>query len=171
MSEWPKKMALDSESYFEQRALLFGISQPVLDGLKERRWSTFGSFAFSCSHSPGSGDEAAFLRDVVTPLAGVNPEPGQLAALRRLFFEAFTMACSDLKGRLERGDNESPKKLPRVEREDRVESVRARLPGAKLREEREPGASVVEHFAQCAEDGVLRYLPWHKTVSSRHDCH
>ncbi len=89
--------------------------------------------------------------------------------LRRLFFEAYALVVSDMKTRVERGDEDPPRKMPRVEKEDRVEAVRLRLPGARLVDEREPASSVIDLFSQMADDGVLKYVSWGRVVSSRHE--
>eukprot|EP00974_Lingulodinium_polyedra_P069050 6686051-Lingulodinium_polyedra.AAC.1 len=72
-----------------------------------------------------------------------------------------------MRSRLERNEDDPPKKLPRVERENRVEAVKSRLPGARINDEREPGPSVVNAFVQMGDDGYLQYLPWHKTISAK----
>jgi hypothetical protein len=160
-------MSLDSEVYFVQRAKACGLDDNVLAAVLEKGWRTLGGFAFSAHYSPGQGDDTVFKDAVLKPVLGETSAPGQEAALRRLFFEAYSTALQDLKARLERGDGDPPRKLPKVDRDNRVEQVRARLPGARLREEREPGASVIEFYVQNSDEGCLRYLPWNKTVSRR----
>ena len=110
-----------------------------------------GSFAFACPQAPGGGDDAAFTRDVITPILGSEPDRGAVASLRRLFFEAYTFVVQDMRTRVDRSEDDPPRKLPRVEHQDRGAAVRNRLPGARLSDEREPGKSVVDAFAQMSE--------------------
>ena len=50
-----------------------------------------------------------------------------------------------------------------------MEQVKGRLLGARITDDREPDPSVVDAFAQMAEDGSLKYLPWQKIVSSKQE--
>ena len=50
-------------------------------------------------------------------------------ALRRLFFEAFTLAAADLKHRVEAKVDDAPRKIPNLERQERRNQVAARLTG------------------------------------------
>ena len=85
--------------------------------------------------------------------------------VRRLHFEAYTFVAADLRHRVERTDDEPVRKMPRVERESRVEAVRERVGALAQSDERVPGASVVDLFNSMAEDGSLKYVPWTKIVS------
>jgi hypothetical protein len=153
-------MALESGAFFRERASSIGIDDATVQALTVQGWSTLGEFAFATAQAPGtSSDDTQFRRDVVEPALGANPGPGPVAQLRRLFFEAYTMVASDMRSRVERTDDDPPKKLPRVERENRIDAIRRRLPGARLTDEREPGPSVVDAFTQMADDGQLRYVP------------
>ena len=112
-------MELDSKAVFKERVLLFGL-ESVYAEMEKRGWITMGAFAFSCSAPPGSAAEAdRFFAEVAGPLAANNKESPLLPALRRLFFEAWTCSSADLKHRLERRDDEPPRKLPAVGGEER----------------------------------------------------
>ncbi len=161
-------MALESGAFFRERAAAIGLNDATVEALTVQGWSTLGEFAFATPQAPGaSADDVVFRRDVVAPALGEEPEPARVAQLRRLFFEAYTMVASDMRSRVERTDDDPPKKLPRVERENRIDAIRRRLPGARLTDEREPGASVVDAFTQMADDGQLRYVPWNKIISAK----
>ena len=163
------EMALESSAHFRERAKIVGLSEECVELMFSFGWNSMGTFAFSCSQAPGGADDSPFMRDVVTPLLGVDPDRSGVASLRRLFFEAYTFMLQDMRSRVDRNEDDPPRKLPRIEREDRVASVRLRLPGARLTEEREPGTTVVYLFSQMAEDGILKYLPWNRVVSLRHE--
>ena len=87
--------ALDSRAVFQARARSFGLEDEDITALSANGWDTLGNFAFSCAYVPGSPDESAFLDKVVTPVLGADSP--KAAALRRLFFEAYTMAAADLR--------------------------------------------------------------------------
>ena len=118
-------MALDSSSFFRDSALTIGLSRATFDSVVAQGWDTMAKFAFACPQAPGVGDDAIFRRDVVTPVLGPAPLAGAMASLRRLFFEAYTLVASDMKSRVERTDDDPPKKMPRVERQARLLALRA----------------------------------------------
>ena len=160
-------MALDSASFFKDRAVQVGLPPAAVESLELQGWTSMARFAFACPAAPGTGDDAIFRRDVVQPVLGMAPQPGALANLRRLFFEAYTLVASDMKTRVERTDEDPPRKLPRVERQDRLTALQQRLPGSRLSDEREPAPALIDSFNQMSEDGVLKYVPWNRCVSAR----
>ena len=84
---------------------------------------TFGQFAFVSSFQPGSADEQPFV-DALAKVLNAQPLPGALASYRRLYFESHTAAMSDLKTRLERKDDDVPRKLLMSERVERLERAK-----------------------------------------------
>ena len=71
------------------------------------------------------------------------------------------MASADLKNRLERRDDDAPKKLPAAEREERRQALATRLGRGLLIEGRsEPANALVDAAAQMYEDDCLRSMPW-----------
>ena len=90
-------MALDSEAVFAKR-----LSELKLEGFANdfyvKGWDTMGAFAFSCAYSPGSSDDSAFITEVVVPILG-DTNHRLKPQLKRLFFEAYTMAAIDVQKR------------------------------------------------------------------------
>jgi hypothetical protein len=159
---------LDSEEHFKERVLQIGFTAANLVILEAAGWTTLGRFAFSCSQAPGtSASEQAFVDQVLTPLWGAPCPPGTMALTRRLFFEAYTSAASEMRLRLERNDDDPPRRMPRAERETRIAATKLRLPGIEFGTEREPAPSVVDYFATVADEGILKYLEWSRTVSAK----
>ena len=114
-------MALDSKALFARKAAEYGIKEATTTKLTEKGWNTLGSLAFACSATPNSdGGRDAFEREVATPLLGPPSDETsrpELAGLRRLHIEAWMTATTDLKHRLERRDDDPPRRLPAVEPE------------------------------------------------------
>ena len=158
---------LASPSFFAERARAIGFSTEQIVLLVGAGWSTVGKFAFATAQAPGIGEDTALVRDVVTPIFGANTTPALIAMVRNLYFESYTYAASDMRSRVERTDEDPPRRMPRVERETRVEAVRDRIGKSTISEERIPASSVVDFLNACAEDGNLKYLPWAKTISAR----
>ena len=152
-------MATDSEAVFAARAKAVGLTQEHLSKLFEAGFKTLGTFAFSCSYTPGSGDDAVLVESI-TQVLGAKPQPGVLAACRRLYFEAFTLTASELKQRLDRTEDSAPKKLAAAERSFRYDSQQARLAGLDITGPLEPSDSLVDAACQVYEDNRLRFIPW-----------
>ena len=55
-------MSLDSTTVFAKRVeeLKLGL---VLDDMLLQGWDTMGSFAYSCSFTPGSPDDSVFIQE------------------------------------------------------------------------------------------------------------
>ena len=95
------------------------------------------------------------------PLTANNKESPLLPALRRLFFEAWTCPSADLKHRLERRDDEPPRKPPAVEREERRLRLATGLgPGVQLGNSYEPSNALVNEAAEMFEESAIKYITW-----------
>ncbi len=149
---------LDSTAEFNRRAELLGVSQRLRDALGRQGLNTFGRFAFSVAYSPGQQDETP-LTDLATMLnGGVPVNPGEMASLRRLFWESHTLALADLKQKSEHGSEGVTKKLPTAERKARSDNQRTRLTGVVWGPESEPSHQLVDRFVTMMEDNVVSYV-------------
>ncbi len=86
--------ALDSEA-----VLLARMAELGLEGLSEamhaRGWKTMASFAFSVPPSQ-QPDDAQFRNDVILRLVADLDDP-RVPAIRRLHFEAYTIAVVEMR--------------------------------------------------------------------------
>ena len=83
---------------------------------------------------------------------------GQLAGLRRLFWESHTLALADLKHRTEHGTDAVNKKLPTAERQARANEQRTRLVGVTWGPDSEPSHQLVDRFVAMCEENVISYV-------------
>ena len=65
--------------------------------------------------TPSQADDTAFINDVVVPVLGRDDHPKK-AILRRVYYEAYTLAAADMKRKVERTEDDAPRKLPAAER-------------------------------------------------------
>ena len=141
--------------------MAFGFGS-IFDAMVTRGWTTLGAFAFSCFAQPGvtspTGTDV-FYTEVASDLVDGNVNSPLAPGLRRLFFESWTCSSADLKHRMEKRDDEPPRKMPAVEREDRRRRLQERL-GITMRIEglREPSNALVDYVADMYEDNVFRYV-------------
>ena len=155
---------LDSEAAFASRAKEVGLEQAVITLLKNGGVNTYGSLAFITAYRPGQSDEQPFVTSLETVLrrAPTNPE---LILLRRLFFEACTLAISDLKQKTERDDTAEPVRMAIAERNPRLADQKARLVGVHFSLESEPSHKLVDTICQMGADQSLQWLPWEQLTS------
>ena len=157
---------LDSVAVFESRAEEIGLEPSELQELRTRKWNTFGTFAFACGYSPGGPDETRLLQLAakVTGSGALDPDESRLPAIRRLYFEAYTMCAADMRMRLEAREDDRPRKMANVERSQRYDDQVVRLKGLDLTGEMEVSHSLIDIVGQLVEDNSLRYVRWEQAT-------
>ena len=155
---------MDSAAIFAKRVKDLGL-EARLQKLNEVGWDTYGNFAFAAgTPTAGSIPDEVFktkITDVVFELEAGASEPPRAAALRRLWFESYTITVGEMRRRMERTDEDPPRKLPQVEKETRKDMLRKRLGTAVILEgELEPANSLIDRLVQQVEDGHLEYVAW-----------
>ena len=98
-------MALDSSATFAARVRELGLAN-LLDSFLDLGWNNLGTLAFSAGTPGAPSSEAAFDERVIIPLVG-SPSGPQAAAVRRLYFEATTLAAADMRRRMDRVDDDT----------------------------------------------------------------
>jgi hypothetical protein len=110
------------------------------------------------------GSDEPFVAGVIRVVLGAqedDPRRIQTAALRRLYFEAFTLVTADLRERVTKGpESESPRKLPNPERLVRRNRIVQDLNGLQLEGPLEPSNGLVDQVVTMVEEGLVKYIPW-----------
>ena len=151
---------LDSEAVFAERCDEIGILPVELARMRALNVATFGKFDFAASYTPGQLDAAPLLA-LMAMICAVDPPPQErVPLLRRLFFESYTLAAADLRSRLEKRDDDQPRKLAQAERSVRYTAQVHRLTGLDLVGELEPSHALVDLIFQMVEDNQLKYVAW-----------
>ncbi len=75
---------------------------------------------------------------------GTDGSMAAIAVIRRLTFEAQTLITADAKFRIERTDEDKPKKMAHIERETRLQSVERNLLGLTLNDELEGSNGLID---------------------------
>ena len=161
--QWEGTMAasLESEAVFLSRAKDVGLEEASRDLLKANHVASYSAFAFICAFSPSNPDDAAFKLSVSAILGG-EPAAGQLAVLRRLFYESHTLIIADLKDKVSRSEDTGPKRVPAPEKAARRLRQKARLPGIVIEGEYDPAHSLLDLIEQQIEDKHLVHIPLDK---------
>lgn len=153
---------LDSVAVFEARAKEMGLPDEDLARISLKGWNTFARLAFSCSYTPGQADDTSLMRlgAAITGVGANDPPEERMPIVRRLFFESYTLAAADLRARVDRRDEDAPRKLALPERSHRNREQAGRLSGISLEGEREVSHALVDLLVQMAEDNQLKYVRW-----------
>ena len=136
-------IAMDSSAAFKERAKTLGLPEAAVARLADSKLATCGQFAVLSSFQPGSSDEQPFV-DALAKVSGTTPEAAELACWRRLYYECHTAAMSDLRARLERKDDDGPRKLLMPERIERLERAKRALVGITIDTQLEPAHRLVD---------------------------
>ena len=158
-------MALDSKALFKRKLTESGVSDATVEKMMGKGWTSLGSFAFCCSSSPSSdpGNDAVFEK-LAKEL--VDDKEAELPGLRRLYFEAWVTASSELKQRLERRDDDPPRRMPTIEKAERKTELKKLLgKGLKLENDAEPSDSLIDAAWEIHEGEQVRRIPWEKCTS------
>ena len=105
----PMASQLESEPHFAERARSYGVSDALLLALQHHGLRALGASAFAVFRPGADFDEGAFD---ARPNNAFAPTMGQMAALRRLHFEAEVVTASSLKASAEIADHTAPKPVP-----------------------------------------------------------
>ncbi|CAE7358765.1 unnamed protein product [Symbiodinium sp. CCMP2592] len=149
---------LDSSAYFLERLAKVGLSNELRDALARAGYTTFGSLAFAVSSTPGAASDEAVSRWALH-LADPLPSEHQMSVLRRLLFEAQSMSIAEMRDRVNLAPGEAPtRKLPMIERAERLKALRRKLPGLILTPDTLPANRLVDNFVDQLDSGVLTYV-------------
>eukprot|EP00435_Cladocopium_sp_Y103_P006271 s3880_g2.t1 len=155
---------VDSEVVFRARCEEIKLTAQTIDALKDKGWSTFGSYAFSVTTNPAQLSDDDFDAKVSGPVLG-NARHPEAALLRRLLFESYTLTATELRRKTDSTESDGPKKLPVQEIASRFEALEKKLSPIKVESVLEPSHGLINALAQCFEDGRLRYIEWSKCTS------
>ena len=151
---------MDSTSVFEQRLKACDVPSEAIKALQDVGVTSLSKLAFCTSYAPSMPDDAPlvkFFKETIDPEGhGINA--GTMSALRRAFFEAHTFMLNDLRTKIDKKDDEAPRKVPQAERNSRLQAQRKRLTGIEVSGPLEPSDSLVDVVSQQREDELLRYI-------------
>ena len=155
-------MATESNAAFKSRAIDLEMSEPRFQLLVDAGVKNFGQFAFICQYQPGSSDETPLIKvlgEIYTArVAGGELSVGERAILRRLYFESHTTAVQEMRIRLERQPDDTPKSLPMAERIERLNAFKQSHAHLVLDYASEPSHKLVDLVCQQAESQVVCYI-------------
>ena len=158
---------LDSPAVMAARLRAVGI--PETSVLKFiGKINTMAKLAWASSAQPVVGEEKPFLDMLVKNLelpSIDSMDDGELAGWRRVWFEAHTIAVSDLRLKVERTEDSAPRRIPVPERAARLDSQKSRLNGVSIVGPLVPSHALVDFVVSMREDETLKYVDPAKCTS------
>ncbi|CAE7258543.1 dnajb6-b [Symbiodinium sp. CCMP2592] len=153
---------IDSEASLKQRCLPVEGDDSLFESLKANGVKTLRQLAFALGspQTPPSDDSLKDLAAKVYKCAeGTQPTIGQIANVRMLIFEASTLVVAQLRAQATADDSDlAGRKLPHVEKQARLTSQKARLPGLLIEGELQPSYALVDACALMSESNSITWI-------------
>ncbi|CAE7263534.1 unnamed protein product, partial [Symbiodinium sp. CCMP2456] len=146
---------VESEAHFVARAAEVRLSDASVLALRRHGFRTLGQLAYTVGQPGQLIPELEFVdwcRNHVPAATAAD-----LASLKRLLFEAQTLALTQLRAQVTEPEAAS-KKVPEAERERRLQRLREDLVGLSIEGPLEPGRKLLDECAHQEALGQLKYL-------------
>ena len=158
-------MTTTSAAVMQERVIELGLGD-VWSKFEENGWNSLGTFAFAFSSVPGTGSDDAFCTEVVEKLMGTKDSPKK-AAIRCLYYEAYTAATAEMNRRYNRTEDDKPRKVPAAEKEVRRLALQKRLPGLDMTEELERIMRTITSFMSPGTNAPGGRKSWWTSARTR----
>lgn len=151
---------LESTAAFETRATGHGLTAAEVTVLKGAGVNSLARLAFAIA-TPGVNPQENELRSLLNRADPDSVTIGSLASLRRLMFEAQTLAIQQVKNQVE-GSESVRKEFVPAERSSRIEAQKVRLAGYDLSGPLECSFASYDLRLELLEKDSVYYLAPHK---------
>ena len=161
-------MALvESEVAFKKRCE--ELEEGLFAKCKAQDISTFSTLAFSLGSPQNPVDESG-LTELATKIHGADVTVGNTALIRRMHFEACTFLMADMKSQVSSADPSEPvRKLPFVEKQNRLEAQKRRITGLLHKPDQQPSHQLIDQVYNLMESGAVTYIHPSKCHSREHE--
>ena len=150
-------MASDRKEVFLARVCELGL-EDCIPRMKAKGLETFASFGFGTDYNPQMMDPSLLEKQILEPMSDSKPE--LYPALRRLWWESWSVATSDMRRHIEASDTDTPRKLGPVELEARRTSVTKTISGLKFEGELDVSDGLISLFVAMHDRNRLHYAGW-----------
>ena len=156
-------MLLDSVAVFDEKVLSLGFERAQLEGLQKQGIKTLGDAAFVVQLEASDASEQ--MNKLAGKVFGADPLPGDLAKLRRLLTMSNTLAAVEFR----RASEEDGCKMPKAEREMRLEALRKKLGCVITSGYNEPSLSLISLVFMAKERNILSHISLAQCTSRRQE--
>ena len=153
--------SLDSKAVFAAKVKALGLGD-FLDAMREQGYETFGEFAFA-ENFQGTADDTKWIKKVAEPILKENMR--KLPALRRLFFESYTLMQAEMRKEIERTDDDKPRVLSLPERNVRRAALLPQLQGLDPDGVHNVSNALVNKCAHMKDTKVVMCIPWEECTT------
>ena len=158
---------VESEHHFSKRCQEVGLTDPTCRALSTLGVSSLGRLAYAVGQPGQAVPSEEWDSFVNAHFGGITL--GEQAALKRLLFESQTLVLSDLREQISHPDRWATRSVPPVERDKRMQLLKASLKGIIIQGPLEPAHSVLDQACRMEREGQLRYLPPEKCQTRMHE--
>ncbi|CAE7214389.1 unnamed protein product, partial [Symbiodinium sp. CCMP2456] len=159
-------LALPIKAHFAARAAEVRLSNESILALKRHGFQTLGQLAYAVGQPGQLIPELEFTDWCRAHVPAASA--ADLASLKRLVFEAQTLALTQLRAQVTEPDAAS-KRVPEAERERRLQRLRDDLSGLNIEGPLEPGRKLLDECAHQEALGQLKYLSPDRCISRLHE--
>ncbi|CAE7258535.1 unnamed protein product [Symbiodinium sp. CCMP2592] len=147
---------VESTHHFTSRCTEVGLSRDTLRAFAAHGIDTLSKLAYSCGQ-PGAPLPQSDFDDFI---ATVIPAAllGEKGSVKRLIFESQALLLTDLREQVTQPDKWATKNVPTVERQKRMEAVKASIPGVLVEGSLEPSHGLLNAACRMEREGQLRYI-------------
>jgi hypothetical protein len=151
---------VESSAVFLDRCKVLRIPDDCVNRMLALGWDSYAAFGFASSYVPGQSDDQVFIDKIVRKVLLDEDHPST-SALRRLYYESYSLGVSELKRKVDRAEDssEAPRKVPNLERASRFDRVKAKFSGMQLQTWHEPSHVLSDLASHMRETGVINYIP------------
>ena len=129
---------------------------------RAKGWTSQGSVAFASTYSPAQTDDRLLREQFLNVLA--PDDASKHPALRRLWFESYSVAMVEIKARTLGSTNSTPRKLTEPELVARRAQTQERVGSLKLEGELDVSDDLINMFVGMVENKRLTYVPLEKAT-------
>ena len=155
---------VDSRAHFLKRCTDMGMTERGLAQLVQGNVDTMGKVAFAVGQPGHPLDNNEFNNFAQNILGGLINQ-ADTAVLKRLVFEGHTLVLGQLRELVSDPNAAASRKLPAIEREDRLTQLRQRLAGVVVERQLEPSHELLESVMQQKESNQLVYIQLERCTS------
>ena len=117
---------LESVAAFETQARRAGLNEQWVEAFGRNNLNRLGRLAYAVT-TPGVAPSTEQVTDLMNQLRfGVGPTLSEIAAVKRVIFEAQTLTIASLRSTVHSPDDASTKRVARAERSARLEAQDSR---------------------------------------------
>ena len=160
---------LESTATFEMQAKRAGLNEQWIEAFGRNHMNKLSvlAHAITTRGTPPTTQQVTDFLDNIRP--GIGATLSEVTGVKRLVFEAQTLAIASLRTAIQSPDDSSSRRVAPAERAARLEAQKARLQGLDLTGPLEPSHWLYDQFSSMMELGEIKYMPPNKCMTRQQE--